>query len=323
MDWKIKTGIIGGTILTIATMGYIIKVQHDTVERLKFIETSVVESKDIGKGIIREQSSYVTKNDLETIIKSQGMDLAAIKNDLNKLGASVSGISTVKVVTKGYSGENISSSSSTPRENYSANSSTEDFGYNKSTQWLNISEPIGKESVPFGKVGFSAWKARPWSENITPRTYSSITVLGKNEEGRTYAYTKFEIEADGKKYTIPISEAKISEEVPKSSFRFSPRLYMGVNFGAIANPPMRFELMPDLGLSLFSYGKNKLDVDWTFLTLGIGYETQTKGIAFSLSPINYNVANHLPFVDNLLLGPTVSLDPHGNFGMYIGIKVGL
>jgi hypothetical protein len=155
------------------------------------------------------------------------------------------------------------------------------------------------------------------------RTYSSTTVLGKNEEGRSYAYTKFEIEVDGKKYTIPITEAKIAEEYPTPSFRFSPRLYLGVDFGAVANPPMHFELMPNLGLSFFSYGQTKINPDWTFLTLGLGYETQTKGIALSLSPIDYNIAKHFPFVENLYLGPSVSLDPKGNVVLYIVIRVGL
>lgn len=337
MDWKTKAGVIGGTVLVISIMGYIIKVQHDTVERLKFIETSVVESKNIGNGIVREQSSYVTKKDLENMINSQGMDLSDIKKDLNKLGATVDGISTVKVTTQGYSGDHIASSNSTPRPKdtlpstdstprtdvQAAQTNADPNGYQKATQWLTLTEPIGDAKVPFGQVGFSAWDPKPWSERISPRTYNATTVLGKNEEGRTYAYTKFEIDVDGKKYTVPITEAKIAQEVPKPSFHFSPRLYLGVDFGAIATPPTRFEAMPDLGLSFFSYGQTKLNPDWTFLTVGLGYETQTKGIALYLSPIDYNIANHLPFVENLFFGPAFSLDPKGNIGMYLGIRVGL
>ena len=326
-NWKTKTIVVGGTVLAMSVMGYIIKIQHDAVERLKFIETSVVESKNIGNGIIREQASYVTKKDLENMVKDQGMDLAAIKKDLAVLGANVNGISTVKVVTQGYKADHVASTSTTPRDPQTnvqgASATTDPHGYQSSTQWLSLAEPIGKENIPFGKVGFSAWEDKPWSAQVSPRTYSSTTVLGKNEEGRTYAYTKFTIDVDGKKYTVPITEAKIAEEVPNPSFHWSPRLYLGVDFGAIANPPMHFEVMPDLGLSLFSYGQTKLNPDWAFLTLGLGYETQTKGIALFLNPINYNIAKHLPFVENLYLGPSVSIDPKGNFGLYIGIRVGL
>jgi hypothetical protein len=327
MDWKIKAGVAGGTVLAMSVMGYIIKIQHDTVERLKFIESSVVDSKNIGNGILREQSSYVTKKDLENTIKDQGMDLAAIKKDLSVLGANVNGVSTVKVVTQGFNGNNIPSSGTTPRQDSGTDVkpavTADPHGYQSSTQWLNLSEPIGKENIPFGKVGFSAWQPKPWSEQISPRTYNSTTVLGKNEDGRIYAYTKFTIDVDGKKYTIPITDAKISEEYPTSSFHWSPRLYLGVDFGAIANPPVRFEVMPNLGLSLFSYGQTKLNPDWTFLTLGIGYESQITGISFFINPLDYNIAKHIPFVDNLYLGPSFSLDPKGNFGMFIGIRVGL
>lgn len=324
MDLKTKTWIIVGTIFVISVMGYIIKAQHDTVKRLKFIETSVVESKNIGNGIIREQSSYVTKKDLERLISDQGINLSDIKKDMDHLGAKVDGISTVKIATQGYSSDHIESSSSTPRLEQNITAVQPDpHNYQKSTQWLNLEEPIGDAKVPFGKVGFSAWESKPWSERIASRMYISSTVLGKDKDGRTYAYTKFKIAVDGQEYTIPITEAKISEEVPKESFHFSPRLYLGVDFGAIANPPMRFEAMPDLGLNFFSYGKTKLDIDWTFLTLGLGYETQTKGIALYLSPVDYNVAKNLPFVDNLFLGPAFSLDPKGNFGVYLGVRVGL
>ena len=329
-NWKAKTIVVGGAVLIVSAMGYVIKIQHDTVERLKFIETSVVESKNIGNGIVREQASYVTKKDLESMVKDQGMDLAAIKKDLAVLGANVSGISTVKVVTQGYTADHVASTSTTPREASTSTTPRADVpvtqdphGYQSATQWLTLTEPIGKDNVPFGKVGFSSWEAKPWSEQVSPRTYSSTTVLGKNEEGRTYAYTKFEIDVDGKKYVVPITDAKIAEEVPKSSFHFGPRLYMGMDFGAIANPPMHLEMMPNLGLSFFSYGQTKLNPDWTFLTLGLGYEVQAKGVSFFLNPVDYNVAKHLPFVDNLYFGPSVSIDPKGNIGMYIGIRVGL
>lgn len=331
MDWKIKAGVVGGTILVMSVMGYIIKIQHDTVERLKFIETSVVESKNIGNGIVREQASYVTKKDLENMVTDQGIDLASIKKDLAVLGANINSISTVKVVTEGYKADHLPSSSTTARSTdtnprtdvQAATTPTDPHRYQSATQWLNLSEPIGKENIPFGKVGFSAWDEKPWSSQVSPRSYSSTTVIGKNEEGRNYAYTKFTIDVEGKKYVVPITEAKIAEEYPSPSFHWSPRLYLGVDFGVVANPPMHFEVMPDLGLSFFSYGQTKLNPDWTFLTLGLGYETQTKGIAFLLNPVDYNIAKHLPFVENLYLGPSVSLDPKGNFGLYIGIRVGL
>ena len=326
MNWKTKT-IIGATILAIlSVLAFIIKVQNDTIERLKFIETSVVESKDIGNGIVRAQSSYVTKGDLKKLIDAQGLDLADIRKDLRVLGADVKGLSTVSVVTPGYSGTYIPTTDvgdANPNPPKPGEPLVDRYGYFGATQWLGLTEPFGDgKSVPFGKAGFSAWQENPWSLEIKPREYSTVTVLGQNEEGRHYAYSRFQVSVDGKTYTVPITEAKMVEEFPSPKFRFTPRLYLGVDIGGVANPPSHAEVTPNLGLSLFSYGRTKTAPDWSFLTLGLGYATQTPGLAVLLSPINYNVGKPLPLMDNLHIGPSVSIDVEKNIGLYIGARVG-
>jgi ABC-type thiamin/hydroxymethylpyrimidine transport system permease subunit len=65
MDWKVKTVIIGSVLLIIIVLAFIVKAQYDAIERLKFIETSVTESKELSEGVVRAQASYVTKKDLE------------------------------------------------------------------------------------------------------------------------------------------------------------------------------------------------------------------------------------------------------------------
>ncbi len=79
MNWKIKTAIVGGVLLVISVLAFIVKVQYGTIERLKAIETSVVESKNIGNGIVRAQSSYATQKDLERLMKEQNLSIEAIK----------------------------------------------------------------------------------------------------------------------------------------------------------------------------------------------------------------------------------------------------
>jgi hypothetical protein len=176
--------------------------------------------------------------------------------------------------------------------------------------------------VPFGKVGFSAWQQNPWSLEVLPREYSSVTVLGQNEDGRHYAYSRFQITTDGKTHTIPITDARIVEEYPSPKFRFNPRLYLGVDGGLIANPPGHAEVMPNIGLSFFSYGRTKTSPTWSFLTVGVGYATQTQAPVLMVAPVNYNVAKHIPFMDNLHLGPSVSVDVDSNVGLYLGGRVG-
>jgi hypothetical protein len=325
MDWKTKTGIVGAVVLVIAVLIFIIKVQYDAIERLKFIETSMVESKKLSEGVVRAQSSYVTKADLERLIKDQKLDLAEIKKDLRKLGADVVAIETVKVVTPGFSGNNIPTTTTTPNPNppQPGQPVVDQFGYLQATQWLTLTEPFGDGTVvTFGKAGFSAWQQNPWSLEVLPREYSSVTVLGQNEDGRHYAYSRFEITVDGETHTIPITDAKIVEEYPNPEFHFNPRLYLGVDGGLIANPPAHAEVTPNIGLSFFSYGKIKTSPTWSFLTVGVGYATQTQTPVLIVAPVNYNIAKHIPFMDNLHLGPSVSVDVDANVGLYFGGRVG-
>jgi hypothetical protein len=324
MNWKIKTGIAGIIILLIAVLIFIIKVQRDTIDRLKVIETSVVESKDIGNGIIRAQSSYVTKSDLERMLRDQGLSIEAIRKDLSVFDAEVKGVHTVTVVTPGYSGKNIETTTQTPNPNPPTPDQplTDPNGYFSNQQWLSLTEPFGDGTgVPFGSVGFSAWQEKPWSLEILPRKYNSTTVLGLDENGRHYAYSVFQIEVDGKTYRVPIDQASLVEEYPSPKLSFNPRLYLAIDGGIIANPPMHTEIAPSIGLSLFSYGQTKTSPQWSILTVGIGYATQQKSPVAIVSPINYNIGKNLPLIDNLHIGPSISVDVKGNVGLYLGARV--
>jgi hypothetical protein len=328
-DWKIMAAVTGAVILIITVLAFIVKVQYDTIARLKTIETSVVESKNIGNGIVRAQSSYVTQAELERLLKNQGLNIDSIKKDLKNLGADIKGVHTVAVVTPGYKGIGLTSTTTTPNTTPPDSSKpiTDNNGYLSNQQWFALNEPFNSDkgivNVPFGKVGFSAWQNKPWSFEVLPRTYGSTTVIGQDENGRHYAYSKFQIESDGKTYTIPITNAKIVEEYPTPKFSFNPRMYLGIDGGLIVNPPIHAELTPNIGLSFFSYGQTKVSPQWTFLTLGLGYATQQQAPVIILSPINYNVGKDLPLVDNLHIGPSVSVDTAGNFGLYLGIRVAL
>jgi hypothetical protein len=292
---------------------------------LKFIETSVVESKQLSDGVVRAQSNYVTKADMERLIKDQGLDLAEIKKDLQKLGADVVAINTVKVITPGFFGNNIPTTTTTPNPDppQPGQPVLDQFGYLQATQWLTLTEPFEDGTkVSFGKAGFSAWQQNPWSLEVLPREYSSVTVLGQNEDGRHYAYSRFQITVDGKTYTVPIAEPQIVEEHPKPKFHFNPRLYLSVDGGVVVNPPTHAEITPNLGLSFFSYGQTKTSPTWSFLTVGVGYATQTKAPVVVIAPVSYNIAKHIPFMDNLHIGPSVSVDFEANVGLYFGARVG-
>ena len=328
MDRKWKIGIAAAVILIIAFLLWLAKYQYDMLERQKLIESSVAEQKELANGIMRAQSSYATKKDLEQWSNDLGVDLSPIRDDLKKLNADVQGISAVKVVTVGYRGSNIASSSEEPRKPEDNPEpvdpdNPDPNGYQQKRQVLTLNEPFsGKDSIPFGEVGFSAWKKRPWDLTVTQREYRVVNVLGQDDEGRHYVYNKFSIVVDGKKYDIKISDSKFIERLPESKFRFSPRLYFGMDGGAYFSKPIG-AAMPNMQLFFWSKGRTASDPDWILLGVGAGYEIVEDQISFLISPVSYNVGHHLPLVDNIFVGPSVSTDTQGNFAIMFGARVGL
>ena len=323
-NWKTQAIVVGIVLVVVALLAFIIKVQQDTIERLQFIEKSVLESKELSDGVVRAQSSYVTKGELKRLVTDQDMNFGEIRKDLKKLGGDVKGLNTVTVITPGFSGNNIpTTTTGDPNPDPPKPGELVDrFGYFEATQNLALTEPFSDDTVvPFGEVGFSAWQEKPWSLEVLPREYRSTTVLGQDTDGRHYAYSKFQIDVDGKTYTIPIADAKIVEEFPSPKFHFNPRIYLGVDVGAVANPPAHAEVTPNIGVSFFSYGSTRVSPEWSFLTLGLGYASQTPAPVIMLAPVNYNVGKPLPLMDNFHVGPSISVDVDGNIGLYIGGRV--
>jgi hypothetical protein len=340
MDWKTKT-IIGAIIaLILSILAFIIKIQYDTIQKLKTIETSVVEAKNLGNNLMRAQGSYVNKSDLERMIKERDVNLDAIKKDLAKMGASVDDLLTIDAESIGQDQEHIPSSGSQalnpnnekpivpdkvkcPDGTSVTCPNPDKYNYLTRTLILNFDENFDKQKIPLGTVKFTGADKDPWSLKIYPRKYDVTTVLGQDEEGRHYAYSKFSITANGKTETIPI-KSTLKQEVPSSSFRLDPRIYLSVDSGiTTSGKDIKGEVLPGIMVSFLSYGKTKTDPDWTFLDVGVGYATQRQTVGFVFAPVNYNVGHHLPGMRNLHLGPAVSVDTGGNFGLYLGARVGL
>lgn len=324
MSWKTKVAIVVSVLAVIACLGFIIKYQRDIIEKQKIIETSIAEQKVLADSVVRSQSSYLSKKDLEEYAKSKDISLEPILEDLEKLRADIKSVNTINVITNGVSGKGLPTTAVKPNpEPEKVDPKNPDpFNYSLNEQIFNVNEFAGDVTVPFGTVGFSSWKKDPWSFNYTKRQYFSSTVVGVDEDGRNYYYNKFYIEVDGKRYDLKISEAKSVEVFPEAKFRFYPRLYAGIDGGAYLNF-VGGEVTPNLQLFLFSHGKTKPDPNWIFLGLGGGYGVVQNNFNFTISPLAYNVAHHLPFVDNIFIGPSLSLDVKANYAIMLGLRFGL
>jgi len=332
-SWKkyiVKYTMIGVIVLIVlGVLGFIAKMQWDAYKRQEAIENSLVEMKELNDKIVRNQSKYVSKEDLEEFGKN--LDLDAIRDDLNTLGADVKGISKFLTSSLGYNRSNIPSSHVTPKPTDPtdptdpANKCEDPYGYLTNTQVLGLREPFsGDVNVPIGDVSFEAWKEKPWSVHILPRDYKVDTVLGQDKDGRHYIYNKFTIATDGKDYALPIKQAEFVETYPEASWEWwNPKVAMGIG-GGVSIPtyrdPLTGDVVGDIGgsftvnalFSPFSYGETRVKPDWIFAQVGVGFDAVRQTANFSITPAAYNLGAPISFINNTYVGPTVGIDHKQN-----------
>lgn len=323
MKWSEKILLIIAILSIVGLLIFAIKSLHDVSEKQKIIETSMSEQKQLSDNIIKAQSSYITKDDLDKFSKSNNIDLKPVSDDLDKLQATIKAINIANVSSSGTNTTDKPSTGTTPRQDPVTDSSNKDpFNYQNNRQEFSISESFKEQQVPIGSIGFSAWKKNPWDESIYPRQYKVANVIGQDENGRHYVYNKFFIIVNGKEYSLKLDQSNIEELLPESKWRFDTRLYAGFDGGLYFSKPSG-AFVPNLELFLFSYGKVKPDPSLIALGFGLGYETINRNIVFVFSPIDYNIGHNLPLVNNVFVGPTLSLDIKGNVAVLAGLKFGL
>jgi hypothetical protein len=330
-----KVLIFLGSSVILGLLIFIVVQQVQTHNRVKAMETSMVQQLDIADHIQRSQAEYVSKKDLEDFAKENNVNLSAIQKDMGKLGANVDGINSVLVSSSGYHATGISSTGHTANPNASVNPTVEcdghsitcpnpdTFGYLQNGQTLALNEKFGQIAVPVGQVGFEAWKAEPWTVDMHSRNYHLTTVTGKDEEGREYTYNKFSVTTNGETFDVVIQNSEFKQEYPTSHFSiWNPRLFLGVGLGAdiTAVTP---ELVPNLNVGIMSYGQFKNQPDWTFLNLGAGYAAASHTLTGTVAPVMYNVGKHIPLMNNLYVGPVLGYTTRGDFILMGGINVGL
>lgn len=323
LSTKILIAIV--SIVLICMGGFLVYKQIETAQRLDDIQKSVVETKQLVDNISRAQAQYASKEDMDAFAKTQNINIDAIKKDLESLNAQVKAIGGLTIISHGQTGNNIPSTGQTPNPNPGpSNPTTDPFGYLRNTQHLTINEKFSNVEVPFGTVGFSAWKDKPWELSVPERKYSVTSVLGQDEGGRHYSYSKFAIQTGGKTYDVKINENKFLEEYPKDKFHwFNPRLYMFANGNVgLSQVPVKGEFTPGVSLGIMSYGRTKTNPTLSILQLGAGYGLASKTPEFSLSPVQYNLGNVLPLVKNTYVGPNLQVNTKGNVSAGMGLSVG-
>lgn len=333
-----KVILLRATVLLLALtiIGLLVFIVFNQIESAKkqlAIESQIVKQKQLLDGIVRSQSEYTSKKDLEKFINDHNINLKAIKEDLSKLKADVSAINIVLIGSFGQKGTNIPSTGTGPK-NPDPNPepkchdgtpcpNADPFGYLKEQQDLSLNEDFGTVKVPIGSVGFSAWQDKPWSIDIKPREYNIASVVGKDENQRSYFYNKVSVTVDGKSHDLPIKSAVTKEEYPEAKWSlWNPRLFIGVDGGAGLNP-IEGKFTPNVNLGIMSYGQYKNQPDFSVLEVGAGFDAVSKTPQLVITPGTYNVGKHIPFMTNMYVGPSVHVGTDANVSAMVGIRVGL
>lgn len=312
-------------VLVIGALVFIIYKQNEISVRQQAIETQVVSQKDLVDGIVRSQSQWATKDDLDKWITSGGVNLKAIQDDLSKLHAEVTAANVISVISSGQNVHNVKSSGIGAVN--PVTTTTDTYGYLAKAQLLDLHENFGGTQVPIGQVGFSAWQAAPWSINILPRDYKITNVIGTDENQRAYVYNKVTVKAGDKDYDVKITSAETKQEYPDPKWSFwNPKLFLGLDAGvSIQQPVVKVtgQATPSLNFGFITYGKYKTTPDLSFAQVGLGIGIADVKPQIVITPVAYNIGKNVPFISNTYVAPSLGIGINGSFNVMAGIRIGL
>lgn len=161
-----------------------------------------------------------------------------------------------------------------------------------------------------------------WGIQTHPIDYYASVVSTEDKDGHDNRYVElwaennFTPQSKGKKFPITLKNVDwVKKEISDKSFMFNPRLAITAALGLDA-------IYPNLDLSLFSYGRTKRDMDWRFLSIGVGGDRDN--MYLGITPLSYNVGQFLPLIENMFVGPYVgtsfkALGTNLNYGMTLSI----
>lgn len=158
-----------------------------------------------------------------------------------------------------------------------------------------------------------------------PLEYYVRTVRTEQEDGTFTHHTEAWLENNfvkstkGIKFPVDLKDVQWEERpIVDKKWRWNPRLGLGGGFTSTA-------LFPSIDISLASYGRTKTDMDWRFLTVGLGAagwgDNSDTTVIGSFTPVQYNVGRWIPLAKNIFVGPTMSVDSESDTGYGVSVSV--
>ncbi len=167
---------------------------------------------------------------------------------------------------------------------------------------------------------------KKWKTGTYPLEYYTTVIESENKDGsfsraaETHIENNATKESKGKEYPIKITDFKWEkfERKEKSFSWWNPRLGLGLT--ATNN-----DIAPKLDISVASYGKTNVDMDWRFLTFGIGAVQSGPNSSWktigSFEPFSWNIGKALPLIENMFIAPEITYDSDAELSIGAGISI--
>lgn len=165
-----------------------------------------------------------------------------------------------------------------------------------------------------------------WKVGTYPIKFETDIIETENDKGKYNRYVELNMvndqmkETKGNRYPIKISSVEWAKNpiTTKQFYWWNPR----IGFQGLFTNEL---FAPGFNVSLSSYGRTKRDMDWRFLTFGLGAysEDDSTEAVFNFTPVEWNVGNIIPIIENLFFGPTAAWDTDGEVSYGVGFSIPL
>lgn len=138
-----------------------------------------------------------------------------------------------------------------------------------------------------------------WKTGTYPLVLNTTVIETENEEGTSNIYVDVFAKRKDKEFPLDVNEVQwVRKEIKDKKFSFNTRLGFTGFIGV--------DIYPGVDISLFSYGRTKRDLDWRFAIFGAGMDNDS--VYGHFSPAQYNIGNFVPLIENMYVGPFISID---------------
>jgi hypothetical protein len=176
--------------------------------------------------------------------------------------------------------------------------------------------------VPIGLVDLSS------SGDLRVQTFDLQLELDnlttRNSDNSITTISRLTAQVNGESYDIPITSrtsyvntafvdtsvsGDTNNEPREPRFLFRPNLNLNLSPAYSSG----LSVVPSIGLGLMHFRtKDRTSIAWTFISPNVGFDSSSRYLVLSLSPVLYNIGLPLPLVNDLFIGPAIGVDYRAN-----------